>query len=159
MAKQHNIFFVCTANICRSPMAEGLLREMAKERQLSITVRSGGTMGLREKPAAKNAIKVMAEIKIDISNHKCAGVSQDDIDWADHILVMEGKHASKLRHRFPDADLKILILANFGGMIQIDDPVGGWKRRFRRSRNDIQKCIEGFLRQLPAIDAMTNRSQ
>jgi len=154
MAKQHNIFFVCTANICRSPMAEGLLREMAVKRQLNIAVKSGGTMGLKDKPAAKNAIKVMSEISIDISSHKCAGVGREDVEWADHILVMEGRHASKLRKRFPEADLKILILANFGGMIEIDDPVGGWKRRFRRCRNEIQKCIEGFVRQLPAIQSM-----
>ena len=135
-------------------MAEGLLREIANRRGLPIGVRSGGTMGLRNKPAAKNAVKVMAELDIDISKHLCAGVAKEDIDWADHILVMESRHASKLRKRFPEADLKILILANFGGLIEIDDPVGGRKRKFRRSRNDIQKCIEGFLRQLPTIQSM-----
>ena len=134
-------------------MAEGLLRDLNAKRDLNIQVKSGGTMGLKNRPAAKNAIKVMTEINIDISNHRCTGIDKEDIDWADHILVMESRHASKLRQRFPEADLKILILANFGGMIEIDDPVGGWKRRFRRCRNELQKCIEGYLRQLPAFRA------
>ena len=45
-------------------------------------------MGLRGHPADKNSVKVMKEIGIDISKHRCSGVEKEDMNWADYALVM-----------------------------------------------------------------------
>lgn len=150
--RPYHLLFVCTANICRSPMAEGLARHYAAERGWAVRTMSGGTMGLIGKSAAKNAVRVLGEIDIDISEHQSKGITEEMIGWADHILVMEMAHAVKLRKRFPDLltdQDRILQLANFGGMMEIDDPVGGWRWRFRRSRDEIRRCVEAFMDNLP----------
>ena len=44
---------------------------------------------------------------------------------------------------------KILLLGQFGGQHELSDPVGGWRWRFRRSRDDITRCLDGFLHMAP----------
>jgi protein-tyrosine-phosphatase len=148
MAQQHRLFFVCTANICRSPIAEGLARALATEAGLSVESRSGGTLGWIDKPAAPNSVKVMKGLGIDISGHRSQGVELEHMDWADFVLVMEMKHASILRERFPQHNDKIMVLANFGGLYEISDPVGRWILRFRKCRDELRKCVLGFFEQL-----------
>ena len=145
----YHLLFVCTANICRSPMAEGWAIAYAQTRGWTMEVRSGGVMGLIGKPAASNAIRVMKEKDVDISNHQSSAITQDVVDWADYILVMELNHAIKLRKRFPELGDQILMLGNFGGMIEVKDPIGGWRWKFRRSRDEIRRCVEAFMDSLP----------
>ena len=59
--RPYHLLFVCTANICRSPMAEGLARAYALQRGWSVECRSGGIMGLIGKDAAPNAVRVLKE--------------------------------------------------------------------------------------------------
>ena len=148
-SRPYHLLFVCTANICRSPMAEGLARDYAQRRGWSVECRSGGIMGLIDKSAAKNAVRVLKEIDIDISGHKSQGITQELVDWADHILVMELRHAIKLRERHENLGTKVLQLGSFGGLVEVDDPVGGWRWRFRTSRDNIKRCVESFMDNLP----------
>lgn len=143
------LFFVCTGNICRSPMAAGFARHWAESRGWPIAVRSGGTANLIGRPADPLAVRVMGEVGIDISGHRSAGVRAEDIAWADHILVMEMNHQLELAQRFEGASEKVLQLGTFGGMAAIADPIGGWRWRFRRSRADIGRCVERFMDRLP----------
>ena len=144
----YNLFFVCTANICRSPIAEGLAPIIGRQYNLQFTARSGGTMGLIGKPPANNSIKTMKKIGIDISMQRSAGIKNEDLEWADYVLVMTPKHAQKLRNRFPSYDDKILILANFGGMMKLEDPVGKWIFAFHSCRKSIEKSLQGFAQQI-----------
>ncbi len=147
--RPYHLLFVCTANICRSPMAEGLALDYARQRGWSVECRSGGIMGLIDKEAAPNAVRALREINIDISGHRSQGITDEMIDWADHILVMELQQAIKLRERHSNLGTKVLQLGSFGGMVEVDDPVGGWRWRFRRSRDDIQRCVQAFMDNLP----------
>ncbi len=149
LLKPYRLVFVCTANICRSPMAAGFARAYGESRGWPIEVRSAGIMGLINHHADPLAIKVMAEVGVDISDHRSSGVTDELVDWADHILVMEMRHATTLRQRHPASDSKVLMLGNFGGMVEIPDPVGGWRWRFRRNRDQLHKCTEAFMDQLP----------
>ncbi|MFT5686022.1 MAG: protein-tyrosine-phosphatase [Myxococcota bacterium] len=147
--RPYHLLFVCTANICRSPMAEGLALEYAQQRGWSVECQSGGIMGLIDKDAASNAVRALREINIDISDHKSQGITPELVEWADHILVMELRHAIKLRERHDNLGTKVLQLGSFGGLVEVDDPVGGWRWRFRRSRDDIQRCVQAFMDNLP----------
>ncbi len=130
-------------------MAEGYAEAYGARRGWLIEARSGGVLGLMDKPADPLAVRVMNEIDIDISGHRSGDVNEELMKWAKFILVMELHHASKLRERFPAYEDKILVLANFGGMMEVSDPIGGWRWRFRRCRTDLIRCIEGFLDGLP----------
>ena len=144
----YNLFFVCTANICRSPIAQGLAPVIGLQHNIQFSARSGGTMGLLGKPPAKNSIKTMSKLGIDISQQRSAAIHKEDLDWADYVLVMTPTHAKKLRDRFPSYDDKILILANFGGMMKIEDPVGKWIFAFHSCRKEIAKSLHGFSKQI-----------
>jgi len=147
--RPRQLLFVCTGNICRSPMAEGMAREYAQARGWSVEVRSGGILGIMDKPADPLAVKVMEEIGIDISGHRSGGVDDALVAWADHILVMELGHTMRLRERHPGSEDKTLMLGNFGGMMQVQDPIGGWRWKFRRCRDGLLRCVKGFMDQLP----------
>lgn len=144
------LLFVCTGNLCRSPMAEGLARDYARKRRLPIEVGSAGTMGLVGRPAEANAVAVCAEIGVDIAGHRSRGVTEALVDAANWVLVMEVGHAQWLRERFGDRmGDKTVMLGQFGGQFDIADPIGGWRFQFRRSRDEIKKCVEGFLDRMP----------
>ena len=130
-------------------MAEGYARSHGVKRGWLVEARSGGTLGLIDKPADPLSIRVMNEINIDIAGHQSSGVTEEMMSWARYVLVMELQHAAKLRDRFPGYEDKILVLANFGGMVELKDPIGGWRWKFRRSRDEIIRCIESFMNGLP----------
>ena len=142
------LLMVCTGNICRSPMAAGIAQDYGFRRMRNVEVRSASVLGLVDKPAHKHAIKVMLELEIDISAHRSQPVTPEIVAWADYILGMEINHSATLRERYPEADDKILLLPTFGGLVEITDPLGGWRGRFRRCWDDIQRCTMAFVDQL-----------
>ncbi len=144
-----SLLFICTGNICRSPMAEGLAQAYGARRGIPVRVASASVLGLDGRKAHKHAIRVMSEIDLDISEHRAQPVTDALVEDAAHILVMEIQHAAALRERYPAADEKIMLLGTYGGMVEIRDPLGGWRRRFRICRDELQHCVETFIDRLP----------
>ena len=147
--RPYRLLFVCTGNVCRSPMAAAFATEYAKTRQWPVTVLSASVIGLNGALAAKNAIRAMREIDIDISDHRSTPLDRELVDWADYILVMELGHQISIHKTYSGTDGKVLMLGAFGGLVEVRDPLGSWRWRFRRSRNDIMRCVRGFMDQLP----------
>jgi len=148
-APVHRLLFVCTGNICRSPMAEGIAIAVGKETGQAIQARSASTLGLVDRPADPHAVTVCEELSIDLSAHRSRPVLAEDVAWADYILVMALHHANAVRDGHPEADRKIMMLGTFGGMLEISDPVGKSVRRFRESRDVIARCVRAFAGRLP----------
>lgn len=143
-----NLLFVCTGNICRSPIAEGIAPVKGGSLGLTIDAKSAGTLGLQNKVADPKSVKVCKEIGIDISSHRSQGLTNELIEWSTYILVMERRHARHLRHHFPESQNKILELGTFGGLAEVPDPIGGWIFKFRKCRRQIDKCLQNFLEQI-----------
>lgn len=150
MARSLHLLFVCSGNICRSPMAEVMAEAIGDELGLDVKARSAGTLGLQERPAAPHAVAVCREIHLDLSGHRSQGVSRELVQWADHVLVMELGHAEHLREYFPEVGDKLLLLGPFAGMAEIPDPVGGWRWQFRRTRGQIDTGLRAFFRRVGA---------
>jgi len=90
-ARAIEILVVCTANICRSPMAEALLRTRIAERELPAVVVSAGLLeGGRERPAQVNA--VLAKRGISLPDQLSRQLLRGDLQHADLVLVMERAH-------------------------------------------------------------------
>ncbi|MCB1582556.1 MAG: arsenate reductase ArsC [Xanthomonadales bacterium] len=89
-----NILFLCTGNACRSQMAEGWLRHL-KADQFNVFSAGIETHGLNP-----NAVKVMAEVGVDISGHKSQLLSEFDDQSLDYVITVCG-HANESCPVFP----------------------------------------------------------
>jgi protein arginine phosphatase len=145
----HRLLFVCTANICRSPLAEELARLYAAERGWMVEARSAGTHARDGESAALNSQKAIRDVGGDLTAHRSQPVTEELVAWADRILVMEMRHAQLVREQFPASDEKLQMLGTFGGLMEIADPYGSWIFKYRSSRDDIRRCVEGLLDRMP----------
>ncbi len=149
VSKPHHLLFVCTANIARSPMAEAFARQYADERGWDILAKSAGTHAIEGEPAAPHSVKVCKELGADCADHRSQPMTDELVAWADRILVMEMRHASSIRERFPASDEKLQLLGTFGGLVEIGDPYGSWVFTYRKRRDEIRACVESLMDRLP----------
>ena len=92
------VLVVCTGNVCRSPIAEGLLRTAFAERMGPDVpeVASAGTMGWTGSGAHPSSIRAAGERGVDISGHRAREVSDEDVARADLVVAMDPEHARAL---------------------------------------------------------------
>ena len=92
------ILVICTGNICRSPIAEGLLRDALQRRfgETAPRVSSAGTSGLEGRRAMPESVEAAAELGTDISGHIARRVTDAMIDGSDLLLCMASEHRDKL---------------------------------------------------------------
>ena len=135
MVSKQKVLFVCTGNSCRSQIAEGLLNKMAAK---YFEVYSAGSHPSRVHP---NAISVMKEINIDISNHKSKSVVEY-LNTGIDIVITVCDNAKLSCPIFPKKTTEIHW--------SIDDPFGGWDEdeehltNFRKARTELQCHIKNF---------------
>ncbi len=106
------ILFVCTGNTCRSPLAEGLFRDMASKEGLDVEVRSAGVSALDGWPVSENTLKILEEKGISEKMSSNA-ISEQWVDWADVILTMTVSHKRNVIGRFPQAVEKTFTLKEY----------------------------------------------
>jgi protein-tyrosine phosphatase len=115
------VLFVCTANICRSPMAAGLFDALVEDRGLTFQAQSAGTAALVGKPAAPYTHQVANELELDFDGHRARQVDETMIRDADLVLTMTPQHRETLRRNFEDSKEKIYTLPEYS----VGDPLGG----------------------------------
>ena len=131
---QISILYVCTGNICRSPLAEALLRDYAARRGAAgeLRVGSAGTHGLTGNPATAEAREAGRRRGLDLSRHRARAVTPQIAAGADIILAATQDHQNWLRRRFPRLENKVYLAMLFPQRLagqppaetDIPDPVG-----------------------------------
>lgn len=101
------VLMVCLGNICRSPLAEGILQQKAKEKGLDISVDSAGTASyhIGSKPDERS-IEVANKHGIDISKQKARQFKADDFYAFDLILAMDKSNLKNIKDLAPAKDLE-----------------------------------------------------
>lgn len=153
----NEILFVCTGNLCRSPLAEGLFKKLLSEDILARSrIHSAGTGALNEREAAALAIEVARENGFDIAGHRAKTLKQEDVEDADFILVMEKSQRDYITRRFENSHEKIYLLKSFSGKKSwnkdIPDPYGYSIEKYRSSYDIIEKGVRGFIQYLEKHD-------
>ena len=139
-----HLLFICTANICRSPVAEGYFRHKIKETgRLDWTTGSAGTWAERVRGASRHGVDILAEKGIDISQHKSRMIDARILGEADLVLTMVSGHAEALRAEFPGQSDKIFLLSEMAGpAYDISDPYGGPRDEYELMVRDVTKLID-----------------
>jgi protein-tyrosine phosphatase len=141
------IVFVCSGNICRSPVAERMAKGMLAERGIPAVVISAGTLGLQGRPAAANSVAAASEVGVDLDGHRSQGVSLPLMRMADRIVVMAPRHEDELVAKEPGLAAKIVRLWDFldEELDHIPDPVGQDIETFRVMRDRVQEALERWI--------------
>jgi protein-tyrosine phosphatase len=108
------VLFVCLGNICRSPIAEGALRESARLREFACLVDSAGTASyhIGSKPNSR-AIAVAARHRVDIAGQSARQIEQDDFYRFTNIITLDRANLEGVRARAPrDGTARLSMLLN-----------------------------------------------
>ena len=142
-----NVLFICTGNVCRSPMAEGLLRHMAGDR---VAVASAGLGAGHGQPPSVHAIEVLKKEGIDISDIRSQPVSPDLLRRADYVFTMTRDHLDMLLLLFPEMAPKTRLLrfdeAAKGGRMDVTDPIVGTRDTYEHCKDDIKRAMPHIIK-------------
>ena len=139
------ILFVCTANICRSPMAAAMFNALAEDGGLSFRAESAGTTALEGRPMAENALAALEEAGIYPEPHRARRVSEAMIEESELVLVMTPQHATTLRRLGGDPPRGIHSLPEYAtgaAGVGIADPHGLTIDAYRNTLRQLYEYME-----------------
>jgi len=141
-----SVLVVCIGNICRSPMAVGLLRTRLRH----VRVESAGLGALIGHPADAIARELMRERDIVIDDHRARPLSAPLCAQSDVIFVMDAKQKQSVVDRYPTTRGKVFRLGEFIDQ-DIFDPYGGERSDFQACLTLIDRAIEGWVERLKIV--------
>ena len=146
------ILMVCLGNICRSPLAEGILQKKIEQAGLSWQVDSAGTNGyhIGEAPHRLSQ-KVALQNGIDISRQLSRKFVKEDIDRFDKIYAMADDVVDEMkmiaRNKFDGAKVDLLLNENYPGQNRdVPDPWSGPEADYHEVYELIDKACDALIK-------------
>ncbi len=152
LAMTTKVLFVCMGNICRSPMAEGVLKTMVKQAGLEdvVTVHSAGTHGFHIGEAPdKRAQNIAAKRGYDLTGLRGRQVQASDYEEYDFILAMDWENLALLQQQAPKSQQhKLQLFMRFATEHEsatIPDPYYGGPQGFETVLDYVEDASQGLL--------------
>lgn len=151
------IMFICTGNICRSAMAEWLLKKKVKDLRLdNIEVCSCGVYAETNDVSTWEAKRVMKdEYDVDLNNHRATNIRKSNIKKMDLILCATNSHKIAVLDLYPELEGKVYTMKEYVGYnrdyhdkIDIKDPWGYDIETYRSCASEIDECLELLLKKV-----------
>lgn len=150
--KKDTILFVCTANICRSPMAEQLLRHaLAAEKGplRTLNVASAGVAAWGGEPATHHSVTALKKVHVDLSHHKSQELTQELLDHCFAVFCMTYGHVSMVEYTFDRQPPYVYLMRQLipdidSSTLEIPDPYG-------RSLSAYEACRDEMIEAIPSI--------
>jgi protein-tyrosine phosphatase len=142
-----SILVLCLGNICRSPVAEGILRQHIAKRQLDVVVSSAGVTAMVDYPADPFSIAVAEQNGIDIASHRARQITTDLVNQHDLILVTDEEVRRIMAQRYPHALGKVKKIGHFQDK-DIADPYMQPKHAFDAMYRDLDACLDEWVKKI-----------
>lgn len=145
------VLVVCTANICRSPMAAGLLQHALAaqpEPLRSVKVESAGVAARSGEPVSENSVVALRKVGIDISQHTSRPLTQEMLDRASVVICMTESHRAMIQLQADPSPKHVYLFREFmpaGAEKEIPDPYGGPLRIYELSRDEMVEAIPSLV--------------
>jgi len=155
------ILFICTGNVCRSPMAEALFRRALHGRG-EVRVFSAGLGAVDGQPPTPHSVTAMKEIGIDISNQRSRALTADLVRQADYIFGMTHGHVDTIALLYPPAAEKTFLLREFDETLEpfekdIADPIGSPHEIYTHCREQIKQGIASLFKFMEQHEILSAR--
>jgi protein-tyrosine phosphatase len=141
-----NVLFVCHGNICRSPLAEFVFKDMVEKEGLSgkIYVESAGTSGFHiGDPVDRRSAEVMRRHGISCAGKKSRQLEPRDFDEFDYIIAMDDENMENIGMLCPEPRCTVRLLMDYAGGGIVDDPY--FTLDFDKAYEDISAGCTGLL--------------
>ncbi len=144
------VLFVCTGNVCRSPMAEALFRRATSGRG-TFRALSAGLGAMNDQPPTPHSVRAMREVGVDISNHRSRTLTAELVQQADYIFGMTHSHVDTIVLLYPQAADKTFLLREFDESLEpfekhIGDPIGGSYEVYENCRHQIEQGVASLVK-------------
>ncbi|TDV63489.1 low molecular weight protein-tyrosine-phosphatase [Pseudomonas sp. LP_7_YM] len=145
-----NVLLVCVGNICRSPMAEALLRQRVDD--TGIVISSAGTHAM-----LRSAIDPLAQAVLQIhgvaaQRHRSRQIDRQMLHAADLVLVMEHSQTHSVFGMAPEVRGKTFLIGKWQHALEIADPYRRPKLAFEQTYEQLSRCVDDWLPYLQSGD-------
>ncbi|MEW8324168.1 MAG: hypothetical protein AB2606_16095 [Candidatus Thiodiazotropha taylori] len=151
-----HILVLCYGNIYRSPLVEYLLGKSLSD--TDIEIRSAGFHDKTGRSCVEEYQKLLAERGYDLTAHRSSRISQDDIEWADLIVIMDRKNWDLLSCMAPSALNKTIWIGAFSPNLSVEviDPYNQGNEKTRQVISQLEQCVADITAKLVDTDQSVN---
>lgn len=159
MAKPGTIVTVCTANICRSPMAAALLQHALRaqpEPLRSLRVVSAGVAARGGDPVSANSVEALRKVGLDVAGHTSVTLTPAMVREALAVLCMTETHRAMIALMFNLPADHIYLFREFmprEAEKEIADPFGGSLKQYEACRDELVEALPSLVEFLKARTA------